>query len=440
MKPGIDGKGRRGGPADTTIVWRASCRNVVTSPVDTTERRGESLGSRGSYRVTTRSTAFTPLDRRLACWYRCLCSTRVPVNRHAAAVSRARSLGSLLVLVVGVTPALSWGCRSMSGTPQVSAVSPAVFSDPTPLVIAHRGASGHRPEHTLEAYTLAVHMGADYIEPDLVSTKDGVLVARHENEIGGTTDVAQRFPDRKVTKVIDGDSVTGWFTEDFTLAELRTLRARERLNFRDQSYNGQFGVPTFDEVLALADSLGRARGRVVGVYPETKHPSYFRSIGLALEEPLLASLTRVGWNRADAPVFIQSFEVGNLRALKSQTSVRLIQLVAGGSPADRASSADVPTYADMLTAEGLQRVAGYAYGIGPEKRLVLPMDGGETSLVRDAHAAGLKVHIWTLRQEAQFIGARFSGDVEAEARAFVAAGVDGVFADHPDVVVRAIRQ
>jgi len=218
------------------------------------------------------------------------------------------------------------------------------------------------------------------------------------------------------------------------------LRARERLSFRDQSYNGQFAIPTFDEVLALADSLGRAKGRVVGVYPETKHPSYFRSIGLGLEEPLLASLTRAGWNRADAPVFIQSFEVGNLRALTSQTSVRLIQLIADGSPADHALNADVPTYAEMLTPNGLRDVAKYAYGIGPEKQLVLPAEGGETTLVRDAHAAGLKVHIWTLRRESQFIGARFAGDVEAEARAFVAAGVDGVFADHPDLVARAIRK
>jgi len=328
----------------------------------------------------------------------------------------------------------------MSGASSVSVASNTIAADPAPLVIAHRGASGHRPEHTLEAYTLAVHMGADYIEPDLVSTRDGALVARHENEIGGTTDVAQRFPDRQVTRTIDGDSVTGWFTEDFTLAELRTLRARERLSFRDQSYNGQFAIPTFDEVLALADSLGRAKGRVVGVYPETKHPSYFRSIGLGLEEPLLASLTRAGWNRADAPVFIQSFEVGNLRALKSLTSVRLIQLIATGSPTDRAKNADLPSYAEMLTPDGLRDVAKYAYGIGPEKRLVLPMESGETTLVRDAHAAGLKVHIWTLRREPQFIGARFAGDVEAEARAFVAAGVDGVFADHPDLVARAIRK
>jgi len=312
--------------------------------------------------------------------------------------------------------------------------APLMADDPPFLLVAHRGASGHRPEHTLEAYTRAVELGADYIEPDLVITKDGVLVARHENEIGGTTDVSDRFPERRTTKVVDRDSVSGWFTEDFTLAELRTLRARERLPFRDQSFNGQFLVPTFDEVLALADSLGRARGRVVGVYPETKHPSYFREIGLPLEEPLLDALSRVGWNEAEAPVFIQSFEVGNLRWLAERTPVRLIQLVAAGSPPDRARDASIPTYAQLLAPEGLRALATYVHGIGPEKRLVLPVSGAPTSLVRDAHAAGLKVHIWTIRREPMFVGERFAGDVAAEVAAFREAGVDGVFADHPEVV------
>ena len=264
-------------------------------------------------------------------------------------------------------------------------------------------------------------------------------MARHENEIGGTTDVAARFPERRTTKVIDGDSVTGWFTEDFTFAELRTLRARERLESRSTAYDGQFLVPTFREVLALADSLGRARGRVVGVYPETKHPTYFRSIGLPLEEPLLEELTRVGWNRADAPVFIQSFEHGNLRTLSTQTRVRLIQLVADGAPADRTAGNGVPTYEQMCAPSGLAALATYAYGLGAEKRLVLPAEGGETPLVRDAHAAGLKVHVWTIRKEPGFVGERFGGDVAAEIRAFVAAGVDGMFSDHPDEVMRVVR-
>src|SRR5262245_17772687 len=182
----------------------------------------------------------------------------------------------------------------------------AVAAPSGPLVIAHRGASGYRPEHTLEGYRLAVEMGADFIEPDLVSTKDGVLIARHENEIGSTTDAADRFPDRKRTKTVDGQSLTGWFTEDFTLAEIKTLRARERLPFRSHSYDGQFLIPTFDEVLDLAQRLGEARHRSVGVYPETKHPTYFRGISLPLEEKLLASLRRHGWNDRTAPVFIQS--------------------------------------------------------------------------------------------------------------------------------------
>jgi glycerophosphoryl diester phosphodiesterase len=343
------------------------------------------------------------------------------------------SRGSRAVLVA-LWMAACGGEDAASSSRSESMAAPLMADDPPFLLVAHRGASGHRPEHTLEAYARAVELGADYIEPDLVITKDGVLVARHENEIGGTTDVADKFPERRTTKVIDRDSVSGWFTEDFTLAELRTLRAKERLEFRDQSFNGQFLVPTFDEVLALADSLGRARGRVVGVYPETKHPSYFREIGMPLEEPMLDALSRVGWNTAQAPVFIQSFEVGNLRWLAERTKVRLIQLVSAGSPPDRARDASIPTYAQLLAPEGLRALAAYVYGIGPEKRLVLPTAGASTSLVSDAHAAGLKVHIWTIRREPVFVGERFGGDVAAEVAAFRAAGVDGVFADHPEVV------
>lgn len=305
---------------------------------------------------------------------------------------------------------------------------PAVASQssvrPTPIVIAHRGASGHRPEHTLEAYALAVQMGADFIEPDLVSTKDGVLVARHENEIGGTTDVATKFPDRKTRKVVDGDTMSGWFTEDFTLAELRTLRAKERLTFRSHAYDGQFAIPTFDEVLALADSLGRRRGRVVGVYPETKHPTYHRAIGLPLEDKLLASLKARGLDRREAPVFIQSFEDGNLRALRPRTAVKLVYLTA--SP---------------LTPVRLKELATFVDGVGVNQRLLVGSDSASvpTTLVRDAHAAGLKVHVWTMRSEPVFLAKRYGGNPRAEVEEMVRLGVDGIFGDFPDVVVEGVR-
>jgi glycerophosphoryl diester phosphodiesterase len=288
----------------------------------------------------------------------------------------------------------------------------------TPIVIAHRGASGYRPEHTLEAYRLAVEMGADYIEPDLVITKDGVLIARHENEISGTTDVAQRFPDRKRTKTIDGRAADGWFAEDFTLAEVRTLRARERVESRSHAYDGQFAVPTLDDVIELAQRLGRERGRDVGIYPETKHPTYFRSIGLPLEEPLLAALTKYEWNRADAPVFIQSFEAGNLQALRQTTAVRLVQLTDD---------------ATMTTDAALEQIATYAHGIGPAKGLAM------TDLVTRAHRAGLFVHVWTLRADAAFLPAQYAGDAAAEVRRFRDLDVDGMFTDHPDVAVGALR-
>lgn len=295
-----------------------------------------------------------------------------------------------------------------------------------PLIIAHRGASGHRPEHTLEGYRLAVEMGADFIEPDLVSTKDGVLIARHENEIGGTTDVADRFPDRKRTKTIDGQSMTGWFTEDFTLSEIKTLRARERLAFRSHAYDGQFQIATFDQVIELAQQLGKKVGRPVGVYPETKHPTYFRGIHLPLEEKLLASLQKHGWNSREAPVFIQSFEQDNLRALRKQTQVRLIQLVSDAA---------------MVEGDGLRKIAAYADGIGPEKRLVVPVNadgslGTPTDLVTRAHAAGLLVHIWTIRVDKEFLPSGYHGRPEAEFEQFRQLGVDGVFTDFPDVAAK----
>ncbi|WP_448581098.1 glycerophosphodiester phosphodiesterase [Thermaurantiacus sp.] len=315
---------------------------------------------------------------------------------------------------------------------------PALPQPDAPLVIAHRGASAERPEHTLAAYRLAIEQGADFIEPDLVMTKDGVLVARHENEISETTDVADRpeFAARKATKVIDGKPVTGWFTEDFTLAELKTLRARERLpqlRPANQAFDGTETIPTFDEVVALA----KAAPRAVGVYPETKHPSYFRSLGLPMEDALLAVLKRHGFSAAR--VFIQSFEVGNLQALREKTRLPLVQLIASaGGPADRPGT----TYADMLTDSGLRTISTYADAIGVEKPLVVPRgaDGrlqAPTNLAARARKAGLRLHVWTFRPENFFLPEGLKGagqpaargDLAGEIRVFLAAGIDGLFTD-----------
>jgi len=326
------------------------------------------------------------------------------------------------------------------------ALSAPAAAAPRPIVIAHRGASGSRPEHTIEAYRLAIEQGADFIEPDLVMTRDRVLVARHENEISETTDVGQRpeFAARRTTRRIDGRNVTGWFTEDFTLAELRTLRARERLpqlRPANARFGGRFPVPTFDEVIALAKAEGRKRGCVVGLYPELKHPAHFRSIGLPMEGALVEALTRHGYRRQSDPVFIQSFEIGPLERLNALTKLRLVQLIAEeGAPADRRAV----SYASMVTAEGLARIARYADGIGPAKALILPRGadgrtGAPTGLVAAAHRAGLVVHPWTFRSENHFLPAehrrgadpRSHGDHAAEYRRFIALGVDGLFSDFP---------
>jgi glycerophosphoryl diester phosphodiesterase len=321
-------------------------------------------------------------------------------------------------------------------------------SEALPLVIAHRGASGYRPEHTLASYELAIAMGADFIEPDLVSTRDGVLIARHESEISATTDVADRpeFAGRKATKRIDGRELTGWFSEDFTLAEIKTLRARERLPFRNQFYNGRFEVPAFAEVIALAKRKSAETGRTIGVYPETKHPSYFRSLGLPLEEPLLADLTEAGYRGRAAPVYIQSFEVENLRMLRSVTDLPLIQLLeVAGRPWDFAVAAAPRTYQDLATPAGLAEIAAYADGIGPDKRMIVPAGPGgrllpPSALVADAHAARLLVHPWTFRGDGSFLAPEYEGDPAREYDRFFALGVDGLFSDFPDAAVRAREQ
>lgn len=310
----------------------------------------------------------------------------------------------------------------------------------TPIVIAHRGASGSRPEHTLAAYELAIDQGADFIEPDLVPTKDDILVARHENAISETTDVAQHpeFASRRTTKTIDGRAQTDWFVEDFTLAELKTLRAKERLpKLRpgNAAYDGKFEIPTLAEIITLAKRRSAETGRTIGIYPETKHPTYFASIGHPTDLPLVAQLQAAGWDSASAPVFIQSFEVANLKRLHDVTKVRLIQLTAGqGAPADGAA----PSYAAMLTPAGMTQIAAYAYGIGPDKAQLWTGDAAST-LVVDAHAAGLRVHPWTYRAENVFVREPFRrgtdpvahGDVEAEITAALAQGIDGFFTDFP---------
>jgi glycerophosphoryl diester phosphodiesterase len=321
-------------------------------------------------------------------------------------------------------------------------VFPTLSGGP-PLVIGHRGAAGHRPEHTVASYELAIDYGVDFIEPDLVSTRDGVLIARHENDISETSDVAEKFPERRTTKTIDGKKIEGYFTEDFTLTEIKTLRAKERLPFRNQGWNGVYQIPTFQEVIDLARRRSEANGHVIGIYPETKHPSYFRSIGLALEPRLLEALEANGYRDADAPAFIQSFEVQNLMDLSKQTGVRLIQLMEDEKlqPYDFVLSGDRRTYGDLMTPKVLAGIAAYAHGIGPSKRSIVPQgaDGAllaPTTLVADAHRVGLAVHPYTFRDEPVFLAGDYQLDPVREYLQFYRLGVDGVFSDFGDTAVR----
>ena len=352
-----------------------------------------------------------------------------------------------------------------------------------PLVTGHRGASGYLPEHTLESYELAIEMGADYIEPDLVATKDGHLIARHEPYIGNTTDVKAKFPGRMRDGTVDGGLVKDeFFVADFTLREIKTLRARQPLAERPQEFNGRFEIPTFDEVLQLARREGRARGRVVGVYPETKHPTYHQQLGLPLERKVVDSLRRAGLNHRGAPVIIQSFEQSNLRYLNRITPVTLSQLVDAwdvaldGSmvyaetslrPYDWTVSGDPEltsrTYGYLVTNAGLDEVRRYADIIAPWKPHIVPTTGTDangdgdaddvngdgtvderdrsiarpTSLVRRAHRRGLDVHTWTFRNEPRRLAADYGGDPKEEYKLFYALGIDGLFSDFPDTALAA---
>jgi glycerophosphoryl diester phosphodiesterase len=327
-----------------------------------------------------------------------------------------------------------------------------------PLIIAHRGASGYRPEHTLSAYELAARMGADYLEPDLVSTADGVLIARHEPQISWTTDVAARpeFADRHTTKKIDGVTCRGWFAEDFTLAELKTLRAVERiprLRRGNAAFDGLFEIPTFSEILELRHRLSQELRREIGVYPETKNPRYFARLGRPLEPALAVALQAAGLNRTDGPVFVQSFEATSLRELRQVLRVPLVQLIdIARTPADPATAGAGCTATDLATPVGLAEIATYADVVAPNKEAVIARRadgtlGPPTGMIEKAHAAGLLVHCFTFRNENQFLPANLRsscyadqhGDASAEYQAFLRAGVDGVFSDNPDTAV-AVRE
>ena len=352
-------------------------------------------------------------------------------------------------------------------------------SSSRPLVIGHRGTAGHLPEHTLEGYALAIELGADYIEPDLVATKDGVLIARHEPNMIATTNVSQlpQFASRKRTAIVDGVAEEGFFASDFTLAEIKTLRAVQAAGERDQGFNGRFQIPTLDEVIHLAKRKSDEEGRTIGIYPETKHPTYHQNLGLALEDRLLAVLQRHGWNHRSAPVFIQSFEQANLKYLRTKTSVRLVQLVDADDvapdgtitfaapfdrPYDWAVAGRAGTFGDLLTPLGLAEVRTYADGIGPWKPYLISTacvtvvagacadingdgkvnDADRKSLppsavIANAHAQGLLVHPYTFRNEQRRLASNFAGNPVNEYLAFYEAGVDGLFSDFADTAVVA---
>ena len=342
-----------------------------------------------------------------------------------------------------------------------ASAAPAMAHDDDPLVIGHRGAPGYLPDHTLEGYLLAIKLGADYIEPDLVATKDGHLIARHEPNIVATTDVETKFPGCRRTAIVDGAMEEGCYASDFTLAQIKTLRARQPLAFRPQQFNDKFEIPTFEEVIALA------KRHHVGIYPETKHPTYHKMLGLPLEGRLVAALKKAGWNRKRAPVFIQSFEQSNLKQLNRMTDVPLVQLVDAydvapdGSlmyiapfdrPYDWTVSGDprllARTFGFFATDEGLREISTYADGIGPWKRYIVSTrvaaDGSlvtlpPTDLIRRAHRKGLVIHTWTFRNEDQFLASDYDGNPLKEYRQFFRLGIDGVFSDFTDTAVFARR-
>ncbi|MBL1116749.1 glycerophosphodiester phosphodiesterase [Streptomyces sp. 110] len=365
--------------------------------------------------------------------------------------------------------ALGAGAMALSGAGTATAAEPRTAPDaaagasgrghelPVPTVIGHRGASGYRPEHTFGSYQLALDMGADIIEQDLVPTKDGHLVCRHENDITATTDVSAHpeFADRKTTKTVDGTKLTGWFTEDFTLAELKTLRAKERIpgnRQRNTLYDGRWDVPTFEEVLQWAEREGRERGRRIWLYVETKHPTYFRKLGLGLEERVAKLLRRYGRHRKDSALFLQSFEPSSIQRLRKLVDTPSVVLLStmDSRPWDFVEANDPRTVADLVKPEGLKWIASYAQGIGPDLSVIIPRTpdgklGTPTSVVKDAHAAGLILHPYTMRNENTFLPADFRrgtdpnayGDAFGAFKAYFATGIDGIFSDNADTALLA---
>lgn len=366
-------------------------------------------------------------------------------------------------------------CASMPGT------SLKTLDGNPPLVAAHRGASGYLPEETIEAYTKAIELGADFIELDLISTKDGVLIARHDPNLDISTDVAKHpeFTARKRTKQVDGETQTGWFSDDFTLAEIKTLGAISTDAQRPQEFNGKFKVPTLQEVIDLAKRKTRETGRTIGIYPETKNPTYFRQLGLPLEDKLLAALKDAGWDSRGAPVLLQSFEPSSLKYMRSKGStLRMVQLIDGdgidfktgaitfglpsGQPYDWTLAGDKRNFDAMVTPAGLAQIKTYADGIGPWKRYIVSIKGkvgadgkvldlnGDgkindadaatlepTTLIADAHKAGLFVHAYTFRNEGRRLAASYNGDPKQEYLQFYALGLDGLFTDFTDTALAA---
>jgi glycerophosphoryl diester phosphodiesterase len=352
-----------------------------------------------------------------------------------------------------------------------------------PLVIGHRGYPGLLPDHTLQGYTLAIEKGADVIEPDLVLTKDCVLIARHEPMLSGTTNVAElpQFASKKTTKILDGFAVTDWFTCDFTLAEIKQLRAKQPFADRDQQYNGLYEIPTFEEIIALVKKQTKLKGRTIGIYPETKHPTFHENLNLPISDKLLAALEKAGWNSYNAPVFVQSFEVSNLQYINSKSSVKLIQLMdaydvkkdgsldmtaPNGQPYDFVVAGDPRTYNDLATDAGLDFIKTYADGIGPWKPYIIPYtftdanndnlpddingDGKidnrdfkklpATELIKHAHQRKLLVHVYTFRNESYRLLSDYKDDPEAEYKDFFGLGADGVFSDFTATAVSARKK